>query len=105
MRNFLQLPTSEEFDRSMFVPSDDPLLIHLLVAKATSFSVAIGGPMLDVVLPLFAKYPLAEPGAKLPCLYACENDHKVIKMEYISTILNPLNELLIYINFWARMSY
>lgn len=98
MRNFLQLPTSEEFDRSMFVPSDDPLLIHLLVAKATSFSIALGGPMLDVVLPLFAKYPVAEPGAKVPCLYACENDHKVSEnVEYNAFMILCASMILFFV--------
>lgn len=39
----------------------------------------LGGAMLDVVVPLLKDLPMSSDKAKLPPLFAAENDHKVGK--------------------------
>mmetsp|Transcript_30217 Transcript_30217/g.39830 ORF Transcript_30217/g.39830 Transcript_30217/m.39830 type:complete len:511 (+) Transcript_30217:205-1737(+) len=49
-----------------------------LVSQSTSFSCALGGAMRKVVLPLMKELPV-RPVEERPVLYACENDHAMVK--------------------------
>uniref|UniRef100_I2CQS8 Mannitol 1-phosphate dehydrogenase n=1 Tax=Nannochloropsis gaditana (strain CCMP526) TaxID=1093141 RepID=I2CQS8_NANGC len=80
VRDLSELPPSDVGTQgNLFVPTDDPLLLHLLVTTATSFSIALGPSMMKVVYPLLSKLPIIPQGEFRPCLFAAENDHKTVR--------------------------
>ncbi|TFJ83028.1 hypothetical protein NSK_005653 [Nannochloropsis salina CCMP1776] len=97
VRDLSELPPSDVGTQgNLFVPTDDPLLLHLLVTTATSFSIALGPSMMKVVYPLLSKLPIIPQGEFRPCLFAAENDHKVQAEPYEGemVILKPPKHLV-----------
>jgi hypothetical protein len=64
-------------DYLLAVVGDTETLVQL-ISRATSFSCSLGSAMNKVLVPLLSKLPKRTDGSR-PVLYACENDHNLVK--------------------------
>ncbi len=83
VRDLMELPNWDERRPNLFVLSEDPVLLQILVRTATSFSMSLG-PFMKDVIPLLSTLPLPEESDDptdfvAPVLYAAENDHHMVE--------------------------